>query len=138
MSAHSLGRLLMLLFVPDVPFILPALQAKLPCGKVLVHTAKTDTSILLVFEDGQQGVEEARVLLCLRGCVSQKCRHSLSKTQRTAFSSTSACRRWSASVASVASMRLLKPAASMVMQAAALRCADQRCVGRIGWLEVAI
>jgi hypothetical protein len=35
-------------------------------------------------------------------------------------------------------MRLLKPAASMVMQAAALRCADQRWVGRIGWLVVAV
>jgi hypothetical protein len=32
-----------------------------------MHTTKTDTSILLIFEDGQQGVEEARVLLCLRG-----------------------------------------------------------------------
>lgn len=34
--------------------------------------------------------------------------------QRTAFSSVSACRRWSASVARVASMRLLKPAASIL------------------------
>ena len=40
--------------------------------------------------------------------------NTVSYAQRTAFSSVSACRRWSASVASVASMRLLKPAASIL------------------------
>jgi hypothetical protein len=46
--------------------------------------------------------------------VPSRLSHTSSYVQRTAFSSVSACRRWSASVASVASMRLLKPAASIL------------------------
>jgi hypothetical protein len=46
--------------------------------------------------------------------VPSRLSHTSSHATRTAFSSVSACRRWSASVASVASMRLLKPAASIL------------------------
>ena len=46
--------------------------------------------------------------------VPSRLAHTSSHVQRTAFSSVSACRRWSASVARVASMRLLKPAASIL------------------------
>jgi len=48
-----------------------------------LHTAKTDTSILLVFEDCQQGVEEAGILLCLLNRVSQQSRAILHTAKST-------------------------------------------------------
>jgi hypothetical protein len=39
-----------------------------------MHTAQPNAGILLILEDGQKGVEEARVLFCLLVAVSQQSR----------------------------------------------------------------
>ena len=65
MSARSFEELLVLFFLPHDSSLPPASQPRLPRGRVFLHTAETNARILLIFEDCQQGVEEAGVLLCL-------------------------------------------------------------------------